>query len=86
LHGSEWTGSTRRLEVGLALPEVETLVQQLESFKMKVSLDESAAPSWREGPHDDLVLALAIAAWAGERQPLPVAHTSLVIDSRGHWR
>jgi hypothetical protein len=38
------------------------------SFRVKASLSPSETrESWREGPHDDLVLAVAIAAWQGER-------------------
>src|SRR5262245_996770 len=59
---------SRRLQLAPTLPEVPTLVRELLSFQMKVRL---AAPeplgAWREGAHDDLVLALAIAAWLGER-------------------
>jgi hypothetical protein len=76
----------RRLKVGLALPEAETLVQQLESFKMKVSLDAAAAPGWREGPQDDLVLALAIAAWAGEHNPPASRMVPHVIGCRTGYR
>jgi hypothetical protein len=37
---------------------------------MKVSLDtgHDSYGAWREGTHDDLVLALACALWCGERQ------------------
>ncbi len=61
----------RRLKVAQALPEAAMLQQELLNFKTKPStapLDTFEA--WRENPHDDLVLAVAIAAWIGERAML----------------
>jgi hypothetical protein len=61
----------RRLKVAQALPEAGILQQELLNFKAKPStapLDSFEA--WRENPHDDLVLAIAIAAWVGERAML----------------
>jgi len=44
------------------------LVQELLNFKAKPpSASGDTYEAWREGPHDDLVLAVAIAAWVGER-------------------
>jgi hypothetical protein len=60
----------RRLQVAQALPEAETLVQELLNFQMKKPpLANDPLMNWREGPQDDLVLAVAIAAWEGERHP-----------------
>jgi hypothetical protein len=60
---------SRRIKVAEALPEAALLVQELANFKAKVSLAaDDGLESWREGPHDDLVLAVAIAAWQGEHQ------------------
>jgi hypothetical protein len=40
----------------------------LDTFKAKITAaDKDALVAWREGPQDDLVLAVAIAAWEGER-------------------
>jgi hypothetical protein len=60
---------TGRLKVASALPEAATLTQELQNFQMKVSLDtgHDSYGAWREGTHDDLVLALACALWCGER-------------------
>jgi hypothetical protein len=58
---------TRRLKVAQALPEAATLVRELETFRVKIT--EAANETfgvWREGQHDDLVLAVALAAWMGE--------------------
>jgi hypothetical protein len=56
--------------VASALPEAATLTEELQNFQMKVSLDtgHNSYGAWREGAHDDLVLALACALWCGERQ------------------
>lgn len=61
-----------RLEISESLPEAPVLQKELLSFRAKVTAagndtfgaDES---DWRTRPHDDLVLALAIGAWLGER-------------------
>jgi hypothetical protein len=59
---------SRRLRVASGLPESGTLVRELTRFRTKVTLSASdALEVWRERPHDDLVLAVAIAAWLGER-------------------
>jgi len=59
---------SRRLEVAGTLAEAPTLVKELTNFKMKVKLaSDVMLTDWREGVHDDLVLAVAIAAWQGER-------------------
>jgi hypothetical protein len=57
----------RRLHLAPSLPDVPLLVQELENFKAKVSVARSETElDWRERPHDDLVLAVAMAAWLGE--------------------
>ena len=59
---------SRRLRVVPALPEAATLVRELSAFQVKVpSATEEELVAWREGAHDDLVLAVAVAAWIGER-------------------
>jgi hypothetical protein len=61
---------TRRLKVPKALPLARTLFDELHNFKVKVSPlghdSYGAGGEWREGQHDDLVLAVALAAWIGE--------------------
>jgi hypothetical protein len=57
-----------RLHVAPELPEAAVLVRELGTFTVKIS--EAANESfeaWREKDHDDLVLAVALAAWAAER-------------------
>ena len=54
-----------RLKIAKALKESETLTNELLNFKVK--LDPRTAHDsyehWREGDHDDLVLATAMACW-----------------------
>jgi hypothetical protein len=61
---------SRRLQVAPALPEARTLEQELVNFRVKITaaLHETFGAG-REGQHDDLVLAVALAAWRGEREP-----------------
>jgi Terminase RNaseH-like domain len=61
---------TGRLKIASALPETATLMQELQNFQMKISLTSGhdSYGAWREGTHDDLVLALACALWVGERR------------------
>ena len=64
---------TERLKVAEALQLSQVLVQELLNFR--VTIDPHTAhdsySAWREGQHDDLVLACALACWWGERyQPL----------------
>ena len=59
---------TRRVRIAEALPEAATLVRELERFRVKITeAANETFGAWREGQHDDLVLAVALAAWAGER-------------------
>lgn len=63
---------TRRLQVAEELPEAAELVRELEAYRLKpLKLAGESDEMWREGPRDDLVLAVALAAWCGEKQ-LPV--------------
>ncbi len=58
---------SRRLRVAPALPESATLARELASFQVKATAAaKEELDAWREGAHDDLVLAVAVAAWLGE--------------------
>jgi hypothetical protein len=58
---------TRRVKLPSTLPEAATLTQELEKFRAKITdLSEEDLLAWREGPHDDLVLAVSCEAWMGE--------------------
>jgi hypothetical protein len=57
---------TRRLRIASDLSEAATLVRELETYRPKVPLVRDDIASWRDTPHNDLVLAAALAAWGGE--------------------
>lgn len=59
---------TGQLKIAASLPEALTLTNELQNFQVKIS--ENAHDSygaWRTGTHDDLLLAVALALWAGRR-------------------
>ncbi len=57
-----------RLKIGKNVEEAEALIEELQNFKMKISLaGNDSYEAWRESDHDDLVIAAAIAAWFGEK-------------------
>jgi hypothetical protein len=76
----------RRLRIAPTLKEAKTLARELQTFKtQKVNLSATETfEAWRERDHDDLVLAVALAAWMAEpppghhftrvRNPTPAAH------------
>lgn len=64
-----------RLEIARNLPLAEALTAELVGFRVKISLatghdSYGAGEDWRSAPHDDLVLALAMAVWYGEHRLL----------------
>lgn len=65
---------SQRLKIVRSLDHAGTLVSELQAFKVSVSLKGhdsygNDVGQWRENPHDDLVLALALACWYGENPP-----------------
>lgn len=60
---------TKRMQVASALPEAATLTREMLAFKVEISKSghDTYGNDWRENPHDDMVLAVALAAWAGEK-------------------
>jgi hypothetical protein len=74
---------TRRLRVAVGLPLAEALSREMASFRASIKLPGKAEDlSWRECEHDDLVLAVALAAWDGERTP-SCSGQPLVLWDRG---
>jgi len=58
----------RRFRAARGLPEAETLFREGQNFQWRVSkAGNDLYGAWREGQHDDLLLAVAIAIWFGER-------------------
>ena len=78
----------KRLKIVSSLKEAQTLVSELQAFKVSISLsghdrygnDQGA---WRENPHDDLVLAVALAAWYGEHYKPVVDNSPPSLSFRG---
>ena len=65
---------TGRLKIARELKEASTLTSELLAFKVSINLRGhdsygNDVGEWRENPHDDLVLAVALACWYGEQPP-----------------
>lgn len=85
----------RRLVVPKSLVLADTLAQELANFRVTVSKlghdSYGAGVEWREGAHDDLVLAVALAAWFGENDTSGYVEFSPADRQRytqmpdGHW-
>lgn len=59
-----------RLKIAGKLFEAETLARELQNFQVKINDNaHDSYGAWREGTHDDLVLAVSLALWtATEKQ------------------
>ena len=69
-----WALQSDELVIGKNIAEADTLVRELKSFRARITLTGhdtygagSAPGDWREAPHDDMVLSLSLALWAGRR-------------------
>lgn len=62
---------SERLRIGRDLALASVLTGELVNFRVRINLgghdSYGAGEDWREGSNDDLVLALALACWQGER-------------------
>ncbi len=64
-----------RLKIARGLPEAPQFVEELQSFKMKITLaGNDTYEAWRESDHDDRVIAAAMAAWYGEKKLWSILH------------
>jgi hypothetical protein len=60
----------RKLQIAQSLPEAKTLVHELQQFQVRITASANEVFSvWRDGQHDDLVFAAALAVWWAERYP-----------------
>jgi hypothetical protein len=58
---------TQRLKIASDLAEAPTLARELQNFQVKITDSaQDTYGAWREGAHDDLVLAVALACWAAK--------------------
>jgi hypothetical protein len=58
-----------RLKIVRSLEHAETLRAELLNFRVKINVATAhdSYEAWREGDHDDLVLAAALAAWKAQK-------------------
>lgn len=64
-------------------PLVKVLVAELRNFKVKVTQAANEVFSaWREGDNDDMVLALAVAAWYADRAAAPIDNRAAASSGR----
>jgi hypothetical protein len=81
----------RRLRFPRSLPHVAELEEELLRFEVKITdAGTDTYGAWREGAHDDLVFALCLGCWYGERvaatdryaRAHPIQPTSRRVDAR----
>jgi hypothetical protein len=72
--GLQLAFENRELEIAGGMPEMKVLLGELMSMRVKVTAaGNERFEAWRDGAHDDLVLAVALAWWRiGWRRPPPV--------------
>jgi hypothetical protein len=58
----------KRLKIAAGIEHRDLLLKELSTFSAKITTAaHDTYEAWREGQHDDLVLALALACWSFER-------------------
>lgn len=73
----------QRLAIARGLKHAGTLTEELKNFRMKFTAAANAQyEAWREGDHDDLVLAVALPSWALLFGPLGTPFEAAVGGSR----
>jgi hypothetical protein len=73
-----------RLKIAKELPAAAVLTQELLNFRVKLTAaGNDQYEAWREGQHDDLVLAAALALWYGER---PTPGSLLLQGAANGWQ
>lgn len=58
-----------RLKIAGSLPDSAALIEELRNFKVRINrrTRRETYEAGKQSVHDDLVLAVALACWAGER-------------------
>jgi Terminase RNaseH-like domain len=60
----------RRLRIAPELPDTPALIDELLAYRVTISdSGHDSYSAWRERDHDDLVIALSLAAWTAENRP-----------------
>ena len=68
---------SQRLKFAAGMPLAPTLVEEMLNFKVKITAAANDTyASWREGIHDDLILAVMLAAWWAQRGAAKVTMAS----------
>lgn len=75
-----------RLKIAAGLAEARTLANEFQNMRVKIDIRTShdSYEAWREGQHDDLVLAISLALWCAEKMPIKIPHPIMI--SNGHGR
>jgi hypothetical protein len=77
---------SQKLKIAASLPDAKTLIAELLSFKVRIDpkTAHDSYDTWREGAHDDLVLATGIAVWAA-RKMVPTENRFPLVGIRRRW-
>ncbi len=76
---------SRRLKLPANAPEAATLINELESYQVKISERGHDSYDARSGAHDDLVLALCLATWYAQHGPAAPAGIKLFQGKVSGW-
>jgi hypothetical protein len=69
---TQWLLQTHRLKIAQGIPHAELLLTEMADFRLRrIALNPTDHIAWREGAHDDLVFAVALACWFAERNTGP---------------
>jgi hypothetical protein len=70
------------LRIAAGLPHAATLLSEMQNMRVKVtSAGNEQYGAWREGQHDDLVFAVALACWAAKK-----VYPNPPIGDHRYWR
>lgn len=78
---------TGKLKIASGLLESETLIKELQNFKMKINVKtgHDSYEAWREGVHDDLVLSVAMGVHISGLWKMPDRSVSRPTPRRDIW-
>src|SRR5262245_50616894 len=87
ISGAKVLLQTDRLRIARTLADRETLIKELLDYRVTIGANghDTYAADWREGAHDDLVFATALAAWYAERFGRPPERPRPILWGAGDW-